>query len=161
VIAKGELPDELIGKHDLELRRGVPVLAVLSQPGTAQYGYLLRQALASEGMPIEQGTLYPLLRRLESLNLLKIEWRIEDGAPRRYDTLSAEGIRHDQNLQCELGEARQNGEPPDRQQEVGHEAIHATEVIEGLVDARRDSTAVRRNIVSRTSDRSCRADDRF
>ncbi len=86
------------GKHDLELRRGVLVLAVLSQLRTAQYGYSLRQALASEGMMIEEGTLYPLLRRLESQGLLASEWRIEEGPPRRYYTLSPEGVRHYQNL---------------------------------------------------------------
>jgi PadR family transcriptional regulator PadR len=93
--AMGEAPD---GKHELELRRGVLVLAVLSQLRSAQYGYSLRQALASEGMPIEEGTLYPLLRRLESLGLLVSEWRIEDGPPRRYYTLSPAGVRHYQNL---------------------------------------------------------------
>ena len=42
-------------------------------------------------MPIEEGTLYPLLRRLEEQKLLTSEWRIEDGPPRRYYTLSADG----------------------------------------------------------------------
>ncbi len=74
------------------------MLAVLSQLRTAQYGYSLRHALASEGMPIEEGTLYPLLRRLESQGLLVSEWRIEDGPPRRYYTLSPEGARHYQDL---------------------------------------------------------------
>jgi DNA-binding PadR family transcriptional regulator len=86
------------GKLDSELRRGVLVLAVLSQLRTAQYGYSLRQALAGAGMPIEEGTLYPLLRRLEALGLLASEWRIEDGPPRRYYTLSPDGARHYQNL---------------------------------------------------------------
>ncbi len=85
-------------KLDLELRRGVLVLAVLSQLRTAQYGYSLRQALADKGMPIEEGTLYPLLRRLESLGLLVSEWRIVDGPPRRYYKLSPDGVRHYQNL---------------------------------------------------------------
>ena len=85
-------------KHDAELRRGVLVLAVLSQLRTAQYGYSLRQALACEGLHIEEGTLYPLLRRLESLGLLASQWRIEEGPPRRYYTLSQEGIRHYENL---------------------------------------------------------------
>lgn len=78
-------------KPDLELRRGVLVLAVLSQLRAAQYGYSLRQALAARGMPIEEGTLYPLLRRLEGQGLLASEWRIEDGPPRRYYRLSATG----------------------------------------------------------------------
>jgi DNA-binding PadR family transcriptional regulator len=93
------------GKLDLELRRGVLVLAVLSQLRTARYGYSLRQALADEGMPIEEGTLYPLLRRLESLGLLVSEWRIEDGGPpRRYYTLSPDGARHYRNLSASWSE---------------------------------------------------------
>jgi len=81
------------GKVELELRRGVVVLATLSQLRTPRYGYELRQALAERGLPIEEGTLYPLLRRLESQGLLKSEWRIEDGPPRRYYSLNAEGRR--------------------------------------------------------------------
>src|SRR5262245_59841438 len=92
------------GKLDLELRRGVLVLAVLSQLRTAHYGYSLRQALADEGMPIDEGTLYPLLRRLESLGLLVSEWRIEDGPPRRYYTLSPDGARHYQDLSASWSE---------------------------------------------------------
>jgi DNA-binding PadR family transcriptional regulator len=79
------------GKIEQELRRGVVVLAVLSQLRTPQYGYSLRQALAASGMPIEEGTLYPLLRRLEAQNFLTSEWRIEDGPPRRYYVLSRDG----------------------------------------------------------------------
>ena len=104
VMTKGELREESNEKHDLELRRGVLVLAVLSQLRTAQYGYSLRQALAGEGMQIEEGTLYPLLRRLESLGLLVSEWRIEDGPPRRYYTLSPDGVRHYQNLSSSWSE---------------------------------------------------------
>lgn len=69
------------------------VLAVLSRLRTAEYGYSLRQALAAREMPIEEGTLYPLLRRLEGQGLLASEWRIEGGPPRRYYRLSPEGER--------------------------------------------------------------------
>ena len=75
----------------LELRRGAMVLAVLSQLREAQYGYSLRQALAHRGMVIEEGTLYPLLRRLDAQGLLTSEWRVEDGPPRRYYRLNAAG----------------------------------------------------------------------
>ena len=77
----------------LELRRGVIVLATLSQLRAPRYGYELRQALADGGMPIEEGTLYPLLRRLETQGVLTSEWRTNEGAPRRYYVLSAEGRR--------------------------------------------------------------------
>jgi PadR family transcriptional regulator PadR len=86
-----ERSDEANAKLEQELRRGVIVLAALSQLREAQYGYSLRQALAEQGMVVEEGTLYPLLRRLEAQGLLASEWRIEDGPPRRYYTLSAEG----------------------------------------------------------------------
>ncbi len=76
-----------------ELRRGVLVLAVLSRLRTPQYGYSLRQALAEGGMPIEEGTLYPLLRRLESQGLLASEWNTEHAPPRRYYRLNTEGER--------------------------------------------------------------------
>jgi PadR family transcriptional regulator PadR len=82
---------DAFGKLELELRRGVVVLATLSQLSAPRYGYELRQALAEKGMPIEEGTLYPLLRRLESQGVLKSEWRIEDGPPRRYYSLNADG----------------------------------------------------------------------
>ena len=86
-----ERPEDATAKLEQELRRGVIVLAALSQLRSAQYGYSLRQALAEQGMVVEEGTLYPLLRRLEGQGLLASEWRIEDGPPRRYYTLSPEG----------------------------------------------------------------------
>lgn len=82
---------DAFAKLELELRRGVVVLATLSQLRTPRYGYELRQALAEKGMPIEEGTLYPLLRRLETQGLLQSEWRTEDGPPRRYYALNANG----------------------------------------------------------------------
>jgi PadR family transcriptional regulator PadR len=85
--------EDAVAKLDTELRRGAVVLAVLSQLRTAQYGYSLRQALAQRGMPIEEGTLYPLLRRLEEQGLLASDWRINDGPPRRYYKLNPRGIR--------------------------------------------------------------------
>jgi PadR family transcriptional regulator PadR len=86
-----ETPEDVSAKLEQELRRGVIVLATLSQLREPQYGYSLRQALATRGMSIEEGTLYPLLRRLEGQGLLASEWRIEDGPPRRYYTLSPQG----------------------------------------------------------------------
>ena len=80
-------------KLELELRRGVVVLAALSQLREPRYGYELRQSLADKGMPIEEGTLYPLLRRLETQGVLQSEWRIENGPPRRYYSLNADGRR--------------------------------------------------------------------
>lgn len=85
--------DAVLVKLEAELRRGVLVLAVLSGLRTPQYGYSLRQVLASAGMPIEEGTLYPLLRRLHSQGVLESSWNTEGASPRRYYQLSPDGER--------------------------------------------------------------------
>jgi PadR family transcriptional regulator PadR len=77
----------------LEMRRGVIVLAVISQCSQEQYGYSLMKTLAEKGLEIDQGTLYPLLRRLETQGLLSSDWRVEDSRPRRYYLISAQGER--------------------------------------------------------------------
>src|SRR5712692_11875744 len=75
----------------LELRRGCLILAVLAELRSERYGYTLRKALAGQGMEIDEGTLYPLLRRLESQGLLSSEWREEDKRNKRFYRLSADG----------------------------------------------------------------------
>lgn len=74
-----------------ELRRGTVVLAVLSLLRDRQYGYSLTQRLEELGMPVDQSTLYPLLRRLEKQGLLDSDWALEESRPRRYYVLSAQG----------------------------------------------------------------------
>lgn len=76
----------------LELRRGVLMLAVMSQLRDEQYGYSLKQSLDELGLEINEGTLYPLLRRLESQGLLISDWQVvDDTRPRRYYKMSPEG----------------------------------------------------------------------
>jgi DNA-binding PadR family transcriptional regulator len=74
-----------------ELRRGILVLATLSQLKSAKYGYALIEELSNQGLEIDQGTLYPLLRRLEDQGLLESEWNTEGSRPRRYYKLSPTG----------------------------------------------------------------------
>jgi DNA-binding PadR family transcriptional regulator len=76
-----------------ELRRGILVLAALSQLEEEKYGYALINSLAEKGLDIEQGTLYPLLRRLESQGLLDSEWNVEGSRPRRYYKINPEGAQ--------------------------------------------------------------------
>ncbi len=74
-----------------ELRRGTQILAVLSQLDANQYGYSLLQRLEEKNVSIEAGTLYPLLRRLESQGLLQSEWDTTESRPRKYYLLSDVG----------------------------------------------------------------------
>ena len=84
---------ELFESLRLELRRGCLVLAVLAQLDREHYGYTLRKSLAEAGLEIEESTLYPLLRRLETQGLLTSEWREEDRRNKRFYRLSSEGSR--------------------------------------------------------------------
>ncbi len=83
--------DDLFENFRLELRRGCLVLAVLAQLQTEHYGYMLRKSLSSKGLEIDEGTLYPLLRRLETQGLLVSEWREEDRRNKRFYRVSPEG----------------------------------------------------------------------
>jgi len=85
----------------MELRRGSLILAVLAQLHSEQYGYTLRKALAEHGMAIDEGTLYPLLRRLETQGLLVSEWREEDKRNKRFYILSDAGKEIFQKLLTE------------------------------------------------------------
>jgi PadR family transcriptional regulator PadR len=84
---------ELFENLRLELRRGCLVVAVMAQLRVELYGYALRKALAEHGMAIDENTLYPLLRRLETQGLLVSQWREEDKRNKRFYRLSAEGGR--------------------------------------------------------------------
>ena len=77
----------------LELRRGCLTVAALAALRSEQYGYTLRKVLAEHGLVVDEGTLYPLLRRLETQGLLVSEWREEGKRNKRFYRLSAEGQR--------------------------------------------------------------------
>jgi PadR family transcriptional regulator PadR len=82
---------DILENLKLELRRGCLIVAVLAQLRTEQYGYTLRKALADDGLTIDEGTLYPLLRRLETQGLLVSQWREEDKRNKRFYRLSTAG----------------------------------------------------------------------
>ncbi len=86
-----DLNIDLFNNLRLELRRGLLIVAVLAQLRSEHYGYSLRTDLAALGMEMDEGTLYPLLRRLESQGLLESEWREENNRQKRFYKLSKNG----------------------------------------------------------------------
>ena len=90
-IHRGYMSEKLEAMR-LELRRGILILAVLNALKQEQYGYSLRKALQAVDIDIEEGTLYPLVRRLESYGLLDSRWSSEEGRKRRYYQTSPNGI---------------------------------------------------------------------
>ena len=85
------IEEDLFEKLRIELRRGSLILAVLGALREERYGYTLRKSLEEAGLPIEEGALYPLLRRLEAQGLLTSEWREEERRNKRFYRLSSDG----------------------------------------------------------------------
>lgn len=83
--------EQIVDNLVYELKRGTQVVLVLSQLFEPQYGYLLLEKLVKQGVVIEAGTLYPLLRRLEQQKLLTSFWDNSDVRPRKYYQMSALG----------------------------------------------------------------------
>ncbi len=83
--------EDTVEKLKLELRRGSLILAVLGALSAEHYGYTLRGVLAERGVEIDEGALYPMLRRLESQGLLTSQWREEGRRQKRFYRLSPEG----------------------------------------------------------------------
>ena len=87
----GKASPEVLENLRSELRRGSLIVAVLAELRTEQYGYTLRKSLEEHGIAIDEGTLYPLLRRLETQGLLASEWREQDKRNKRFYRLSPNG----------------------------------------------------------------------
>jgi PadR family transcriptional regulator, regulatory protein PadR len=101
------LQDSLIERSEKltgELRRGILVLSALLALREERYAYHLRKELLQCGLNIEEGTLYPLLRRIEEQGLLDSEWRDTDGRRRRYYRISRDGLKVLDGLMAEWTE---------------------------------------------------------
>ncbi len=87
-----------------QVRRGVLELCVLGliQQRPA-YGYeLVSQLSGWETLAINEGTLYPLLRRLQKEGLVEASWQESDAGPmRKYYRLTPSGTQWLERMQLE------------------------------------------------------------
>lgn len=83
--------NQVIDNLSIELKRGVQTIVVLKFLSDPQYGYSLLSILQENNIDIESGTLYPLLRRLESQGLLTSSWNTEESRPRKYYVINEMG----------------------------------------------------------------------
>ncbi|MCP3848823.1 MAG: PadR family transcriptional regulator [Gammaproteobacteria bacterium] len=78
-----------------QFRKGFLELCVLSvlQQKKSSYGLELLQVFESSGLDINEGTLYPLLNRMQKNGWLASNWETpkDKGHPRRFYNLSAKG----------------------------------------------------------------------
>jgi len=97
LIASKEFRD-FVEKFESEINRGISTLCVLSiikQSGNeGMYGYKILKELeeqTNDMLVIEEGTLYPLLKKLERDNLIKSEQKRYSGRPRKYYFITDNG----------------------------------------------------------------------
>ncbi len=89
--------DEL-HKWKTQIRKGYLELCILATVKTngQVYGFDLIERLRKHGLEVKEGTLYPLLNRLNSEGLLKSQWELRDdnkGHPRKFYSLTPKGIK--------------------------------------------------------------------
>ena len=77
--------DELLARWERQLRKGLLqllVLAILDKGET--YGYKLIARLSAQlGAEMAEGTIYPLLSRLQTEKLISAHWQIMESGPAR------------------------------------------------------------------------------
>jgi PadR family transcriptional regulator, regulatory protein PadR len=81
-------------KWEVQLRKGCLELAILAALWEGKlYGLQILQRLESDSdLIVSEGTIYPLLSRLNALGLVRSEWvESEGGHPRKYYALTAAG----------------------------------------------------------------------
>lgn len=90
--------DSTLKKFQKELNGGtvsLVLLAILDRSAEPLYGYQIAKSIEGawgEGVPVKQGTLYPVLRSMEENGLL--ESRVEpsvSGPPRKYYSITERG----------------------------------------------------------------------
>ena len=87
-----------------ELKRGTLEMLLLHLlMERAKYGYeLVRELQADDGMEIKEGTVYPVLYRLEDRGWVVPEWQAQGrGVPRKYYQLTPAGRSRLEQLQRE------------------------------------------------------------
>ena len=89
-----EYSDEDKDRRITQLRKGILELAVMGVLyDERHYGYSLVRALTETGsISLKEGTIYPILARLDRDGLVRSEWVESDqGPPRKYYALTSSG----------------------------------------------------------------------
>ncbi len=77
-----------------QLRKGSLELCMLALiSGEEKYGYQIAQSLTdTDGLAVSEGTIYPLLSRMQREGLIRSEWKESPaGPPRKYYSLTPNG----------------------------------------------------------------------
>ncbi len=94
--------DNIFERFETEVKRGVMQVAVMCLLEKERYGYDIIKSLKESGLSVEEGTLYPILRRLEDEKLLASRWVTEGPRPRKYYRITEYGKEIRQKLLVSL-----------------------------------------------------------
>jgi PadR family transcriptional regulator, regulatory protein PadR len=80
-----------------QIRKGYLELCVLSLIGQRKrlYGFEIVQIMSDLGIPVKEGTLYPILNRMTVEGTLSASWETDNlkGHPRKFYSLTKDGKR--------------------------------------------------------------------
>ncbi len=83
--------DDIFERFETEVKRGAMQVAVMCLLEKERYGYDIIKSLKDAGLGVEEGTLYPILRRLEDEKILASRWVTEGPRPRKYYMITEYG----------------------------------------------------------------------
>lgn len=89
-----------------QIRKGYLELCImrLIQRHKRIYGFDMLEKLSEAGMPLKEGTLYPLLNRMTTDKLLSSSWETENlkGHPRKFYSLTKDGLKALEEMETEF-----------------------------------------------------------
>lgn len=101
--------DEFFTNWKVQIRKGYLELCILLliQRHQRLYGFDLLEKLRDADLDLKEGTLYPLLSRMTSENVLKAVWETENvkGHPRKFYSLTTAGAGLLESMKKEFGQS--------------------------------------------------------
>ncbi len=85
------MTDNEIGGLETEMNRGFVQILALALLERDMYGYAMAKRMETLGYPVEENTLYPLLRRLEKNGWIAGRWEMGGERPRKVYGLTPAG----------------------------------------------------------------------
>ena len=80
-----------INQFEAEMNRGFLQVLALAALENKMYGYMMIKTFTKMEYTVEENTLYPLLRRLEKYGLIKSEWDVSKGRPKKFYIITETG----------------------------------------------------------------------
>jgi len=95
--------DEIMERFETEVRRGMMKAIILCLLEQEHYGYDIIKSLLEVGIDVDDGTLYPILRRLEDDKLVASRWETSGPRPRKYYVITDHGREIREKMLASLG----------------------------------------------------------